>query len=81
MNGLPGLKERFSAIIIDSPWQFQNCTGKMAPEHKRLRRYDTMIFDEIGQQPQWPGLQHVVHVHRKPHFDRPLGNHHVYVAC
>ncbi len=33
---------RFSTILADPPWQFQNRTGKMAPEHKRLNRYGTM---------------------------------------
>ncbi|ABB75895.1 N6-adenosine-specific RNA methylase IME4 [Nitrosospira multiformis ATCC 25196] len=39
--------KRFSTILADPPWQFQNRTGKMAPEHKRLNRYDTMELDEI----------------------------------
>lgn len=34
--------QRFSTILADPPWQFQNRTGKMAPEHKRLSRYGTM---------------------------------------
>ena len=38
---------RFSTILADPPWRFSNRTGKMAPEHKRLRRYDTMSIDEI----------------------------------
>ena len=37
----------FSAILADPPWQFQNRTGKMAPEHRRLSRYSTMQLDEI----------------------------------
>jgi hypothetical protein len=28
-------KNQFSTILADPPWQFQNRTGKMAPEHKR----------------------------------------------
>jgi N6-adenosine-specific RNA methylase IME4 len=39
--------ERFSTILADPPWQFQNKTGKVAPEHKRLNRYGTMRLDEI----------------------------------
>ncbi|MGH7489141.1 MAG: MT-A70 family methyltransferase, partial [bacterium] len=31
--------QRFSTILADPPWQFQNRTGKVAPEHKRLSRY------------------------------------------
>ena len=39
--------QRFSTILADPPWQFQNRTGKMAPEHKRLNRYGTMELDDI----------------------------------
>jgi hypothetical protein len=28
---------RFGTILTDPPWQFTNRTGKMAPEHNRLR--------------------------------------------
>src|SRR5262245_57715581 len=38
---------QFGAILADPPWRFANRTGKMAPEHKRLRRYHTMRIDEI----------------------------------
>jgi N6-adenosine-specific RNA methylase IME4 len=37
----------FSTILADPPWQFQNRTGKVAPEHKRLSRYPTLPLDEI----------------------------------
>lgn len=37
----------FATILADPPWQFQNRTGKMAPEHKRLNRYGTMVLDDI----------------------------------
>ena len=39
---------KFHTILADPPWQFQNRTGKMAPEHKRLARYSTMKLDEIA---------------------------------
>jgi N6-adenosine-specific RNA methylase IME4 len=39
--------KRFSTVLADPPWQFQNRTGKMAPEHKRLNRYPTMNLSEI----------------------------------
>jgi N6-adenosine-specific RNA methylase IME4 len=48
---LETLGERFGAILIDPPWRFTNRTGKMAPEHRRLRRYATMTFDEIAALP------------------------------
>jgi N6-adenosine-specific RNA methylase IME4 len=51
MEGLPGLTGTFSTILIDPPWRFQNRTGKMAPEHKRLHRYRTMTIDEIKALP------------------------------
>jgi N6-adenosine-specific RNA methylase IME4 len=42
---------QFGTILADPPWQFQNRTGKVAPEHKRLNRYDTMTLDEISALP------------------------------
>lgn len=44
-------KRKYGTILIDPPWRFQNSTGKVAPEHKRLRRYQTMSFDEIAELP------------------------------
>jgi N6-adenosine-specific RNA methylase IME4 len=38
---------KFSTILADPPWRFQNSTGKVAPEHKRLSRYTTMTLDDI----------------------------------
>src|SRR5271166_4131913 len=38
---------RFSTVLADPPWRFQNATGKVAPEHKRLSRYGTMGIDDI----------------------------------
>lgn len=38
---------RFGTILADPPWQFQNRTGKVAPEHRRLSRYGTMRLQEI----------------------------------
>ena len=40
-------KTKFATVLADPPWQFQNRTGKMAPEHKRLARYATMTLPEI----------------------------------
>lgn len=42
---------KFSTIYADPPWRFQNRTGKVAPEHKRLNRYDTMDLEEIKAMP------------------------------
>lgn len=46
-----GLTGKFSTILIDPPWRFINRTGKVAPEHRRLHRYETMSFDEIAKLP------------------------------
>jgi N6-adenosine-specific RNA methylase IME4 len=43
--------QRFGAILADPPWQFQNRTGKMAPEHRRLARYATLTLSEIQALP------------------------------
>lgn len=44
-------KTKFRTILADPPWQFQNKTGKMAPEHKRLNRYVTLTLPEIIELP------------------------------
>ena len=51
MNDFTGLTGTFGTILIDPPWRFQNRTGKMAPEHRRLHRYHTMSFEEIAALP------------------------------
>lgn len=43
--------KKYSTILSDPPWQFQNRTGKMAPEHKRLSRYPTLSLEEIKSIP------------------------------
>lgn len=43
--------KKFKTILADPPWQFQNRTGKVAPEHKRLNRYSTMTLQQIMQLP------------------------------
>jgi len=43
--------EAFGAVLADPPWRFQNRTGKVAPEHRRLSRYDTMDAKEIASLP------------------------------
>lgn len=42
---------QYSTILADPPWQFQNRTGKIAPEHRRLLRYPTMELKEIIELP------------------------------
>lgn len=43
--------KNYQAILADPPWRFQNRTGKVAPEHKRLNRYPTLALDEIKEIP------------------------------
>ena len=43
--------KKYKTVYADPPWQFQNRTGKVAPEHKRLNRYETMTLEEIKQLP------------------------------
>ncbi len=43
--------KKYKTIYADPPWQFQNRTGKVAPEHKRLSRYSTMTLDDIKALP------------------------------
>jgi N6-adenosine-specific RNA methylase IME4 len=45
------LPQQFGTILVDAPWRFANRTGKMAPEHRRLRRYATMTLEEIMELP------------------------------
>lgn len=38
---------QFGCILADPPWRFQNQTGKVAPEHRRLSRYRTLGLADI----------------------------------
>lgn len=40
-------KEQYGTILADPPWRFNNRSGKVAPEHKRLERYPTMPVGDI----------------------------------
>ncbi len=39
--------QKFATILADPPWRFTNRTGKIAPEHRRLARYETMTLEDI----------------------------------
>ncbi|MYA83112.1 MAG: S-adenosylmethionine-binding protein [Acidimicrobiales bacterium] len=41
----------FGTVLADPPWRFTNRTGKVAPEHHRLCRYETLAVDEIAAMP------------------------------
>jgi len=43
--------KKYQTIYADPPWRFQNRTGKVAPEHKRLSRYKTMSLEDIKALP------------------------------
>jgi N6-adenosine-specific RNA methylase IME4 len=51
VSDLPGVEGGFGTVLADPPWRFMNRTGKVAPEHKRLSRYDTMDAKEIAALP------------------------------
>lgn len=42
---------KFGTILADPPWEFNNRTGKIAPENKRLKRYKTMNLENIKSLP------------------------------
>ena len=54
---------RFHTILADPPWRFQNPTGKVAPEHRRLSRYDTLGLDEIMALPVADLVQDRAHLY------------------
>lgn len=43
--------KKYNTIYADPPWQFQNRTGKVAPENKKLMRYPTMTLEDIKALP------------------------------
>lgn len=43
--------QKFATIYADPPWRFQNRTGKVAPENKKLNRYETMDLEDIKAMP------------------------------
>lgn len=43
--------QKFGTILADPPWRFQNRTGKVAPEHRRLRRYGTLDLRDLLELP------------------------------
>ena len=53
----------FRTVLADPPWRFQNRTGKMAPEHRRLSRYGTMPLSEIMELPVAQVVQERAHLY------------------
>ena len=65
---------KFGTILVDPPWQFQNRTGKVAPEHKRLSRYPTLTVEEIKALPVSEAAGEVCHLYLwVPNALLPLG--------
>ena len=61
LRALKGAK--FRTVLADPPWQFQNRTGKVAPEHKRLNRYGTMTLDDIKSLPVEMACEATAHLY------------------
>jgi N6-adenosine-specific RNA methylase IME4 len=56
-------RKRFGTILADPPWQFQNRTGKVAPEHRRLTRYGTLTLEDIKILPVAQAAADVAHLY------------------
>lgn len=54
---------KFRTILADPPWRFENRTGKMAPEHKRLSRYGTMNLEDICALPVSGIVEETAHLY------------------
>ncbi len=54
---------KFRTLMADPPWRFENRTGKMAPEHKRLNRYGTMSTEEICALPVSEVMEKTAHLY------------------
>lgn len=55
--------KKYRTIYADPPWQFQNRTGKVAPEHRRLSRYATMKLDDIMRLPVSEAAEEKAHLY------------------
>ena len=53
--------DKFGTVLADPPWRFSNRTGKVAPEHRRLSRYDTLTVEEIAALPVADRMQDRAH--------------------
>jgi N6-adenosine-specific RNA methylase IME4 len=54
---------QFGTLLADPPWRFINRTGKVAPEHRRLARYETMSVPEICALPVKDHLKATAHLY------------------
>lgn len=60
---LPQVEGGFRTVLADPPWRFEHRTGKSAPEHRRLDRYDTMTTDDICAVPVPDALGEAAHLY------------------
>lgn len=56
-------ERRYGTILADPPWRFENMTGKVAPEHRRLSRYGTLSLDSIRAIPVAGAAAAVAHLY------------------
>lgn len=54
---------KFATVVADPPWRFDNKTGKVAPGHRRLNRYETLSFEEIERLPVSEITRDVAHLY------------------
>ena len=65
---------QYGTILADPPWRFQNRTGKVAPEHRRLTRYNTLSVKEISELPVCDYVAEIAHCYLwVPNALLPLG--------
>ncbi len=48
---LPVIPGGFRTVLADPPWRFAHRTGKVAPEYRKLGRYQTMSLELIKEVP------------------------------
>ena len=60
---LPHVEGGFRTVLADPAWRFANRTGKVAPEHRRLDRYDTMTTADICAIPLAAALADTAHLY------------------
>lgn len=60
---LPSIEGGFATILADPPWRFDNRTGKVSPEHRRLLRYGTMTLEAIKALPVASVAAHRAHLY------------------
>ena len=66
--------QQFGTVLADPPWRFLNRTGKVAPEHRRLSRYETLSVEEIADLPVADHVDEVAHCYLwVPNALLPLG--------